>query len=397
MKSRRRLIWEIARWEFGRFFKLKQQLIGLVIGVVIGLATIGIGQWVKRSDKKPVKVVVMENVTLALTTPPGSRLNFLPVNGRSVAQLKTEALDKKKIDGILTAKGAGLELIVTKEPIWQDELKQIIAAAQLQQRLAARNVPPEAMGTLFAPPEIALTYHDPDGQANRGARTLAMVFIGLMLYGVFTGNAYLFTGITGEKQNRVTEQVVAAVSPQTWIDGKLLGLLGVALGNLFFTGLLVSGFIIVPQLIRGNFSFALPVVRPELALLLGAAALLGYLFWFAFFAAISATIDDPNNSARSVFLFVPFLPLSLAFAALNNPDTPAMQFLSLLPFTSPTVLPARLLVGNVPAWEIVLSLLLLAGSVWLLRRAAGKIFGMGVLMYGKEPTMREMLRWAWQA
>lgn len=394
--NRRKLIWEIARWEFGRFFKLKQQLFGLVIGAVIGLASMGIGRWVKQSEKKPVKVVVMESVMFALAAPPGSRLNFLPANGRSEAQLK-EDLDKKKMEGILTAKGEKLELIVTKEPVWQEELKQVVSAAQLQQRLTAQNVPPEAMGGLFAPPQIGLTYHDPEGQANRGARTLAMVFIGLMLYGVFAGNAYLFTGITGEKQNRVTEQVVATVSPQTWIDGKLLGLLGVALGNLFFTGLLVSGFVLIPQWVRGNFALSLPAVRPELALLLAAAALLGYLFWFAFFAAIAATVDDPNNSARSVFLFVPFLPLSLAFAALNNPDTPAMTFLSLLPFTSPTVLPARLLVGNVAGWEVALSLLLLLASVWLLRRVAGKIFGMGVLMYGKEPSMREMLRWAWQA
>src|SRR5687767_5295838 len=101
--NQRQTIWQIARWEFGRFFKMRQQLFSLVLGAVIGLASMGIGQWVKRSDKKPVKIAVMQSVTLALTPPLGSRLNFQSVTGRSEAQLREE-LNKKTWDGFLMAK-----------------------------------------------------------------------------------------------------------------------------------------------------------------------------------------------------------------------------------------------------------------------------------------------------
>jgi len=64
------------------------------------------------------------------------------------------------------------------------------------------------------------------------------------------------------------------------------------------------------------------------------------------------------------------------------------------PLTSSSVLPLRLLLAEVAPWEVPLALALLAGVIWVLRRAAGKIFALGMLMYGKEPTIREMWRWA---
>lgn len=64
-----------------------------------------------------------------------------------------------------------------------------------------------------------------------------------------------------------------------------------------------------------------------------------------------------------------------------------------MPPFSASVLPARMLLDQVPAWEIALAVVLLAGAVWLLRRAAGKVFHLGMLMYGKEPSWGEVRRW----
>ena len=90
----------------------------------------------------------------------------------------------------------------------------------------------------------------------------------------------------------------------------------------------------------------------------------------------------------------PLLPLGLAFAVMRDPDSPFALVLGLLPPTAPTVMPVRLLLTEVAAWEVLAAVAGLVAGIWLLRRTAGRVFRLGMLMYGKEPTWREIWRWA---
>jgi len=126
-------------------------------------------------------------------------------------------------------------------------------------------------------------------------------------------------------------------------------------------------------------------------------ASLGFFFWFTLFAGFAATINDPNTSSRSALMFIPMLPLSLAFAGLNSPDSLVMRILSMLPFSSSTVMPVRLVLGEVHPLEVLAAVALLILFTALLRRAAGKVFGLAMLMTGKEPSLREMSHWIRQA
>jgi ABC-2 type transport system permease protein len=89
-------------------------------------------------------------------------------------------------------------------------------------------------------------------------------------------------------------------------------------------------------------------------------------------------------------MMLPLIPIAIAFGALKDPDTLFMRILSFLPPTSPTVLPARLILGEIIWWEIVLSVAIMAASIWLMRRVAGRIFEASILTYGKEPGMGEL-------
>lgn len=89
----------------------------------------------------------------------------------------------------------------------------------------------------------------------------------------------------------------------------------------------------------------------------------------------------------------PFVSVIFAVFAFKNPDTLAMQMLSLFPFTAPAVLSARLALTEVAWWEVVVALLLLAVSTWFFRFSSGKIFRLGMLMHGKEPSFQEIWRW----
>jgi ABC-2 type transport system permease protein len=122
-------------------------------------------------------------------------------------------------------------------------------------------------------------------------------------------------------------------------------------------------------------------------------ALLGFIFWISLFAAIAATIDDPNTSTRGPLMFLPAFFAVPAFLIGLNPDSTFARILGILPLTSSTVMSARVTLTDVPVWELLLSAALLAGGSLLARRIAGKVVAVAMLMYGKEPSWGEIRRW----
>jgi ABC-2 type transport system permease protein len=122
-------------------------------------------------------------------------------------------------------------------------------------------------------------------------------------------------------------------------------------------------------------------------------ALLGFLFWLSVFGALAATIDDPNTSTRGPLMFMPAMFSAAGFFIVGNPDSMFARVTGLLPLTSMAVMPARVALTEVPFWELALSAALLAGGALLARRAAGKVFAVAMLMYGKEPSWGEVRRW----
>jgi ABC-2 type transport system permease protein len=94
-----------------------------------------------------------------------------------------------------------------------------------------------------------------------------------------------------------------------------------------------------------------------------------------------------------MLLFLPFLPAGLLVPLLESPNSLAFRLLSVFPLSSPVVLPVRLVLGGATAGEIALAIGLLIASALMLRRAAGLIFELGMLLYGKEPSWSEIYRW----
>jgi ABC-2 type transport system permease protein len=90
-------------------------------------------------------------------------------------------------------------------------------------------------------------------------------------------------------------------------------------------------------------------------------------------------------------------PIGIAVGLTSRLDSTVAQVLGIFPLTSSAVMPMRLAVTTVAWWEVLLALTLLVATTWLFRRLAGKVFGAGMLMYGKEPTLRETLRWMRQS
>ena len=126
-------------------------------------------------------------------------------------------------------------------------------------------------------------------------------------------------------------------------------------------------------------------------------AMLGFMFWIAAFGAVAATIDDPNSSTRGPLMFLPAFFSVTGMMIPINPDSTFAKITGFIPLTSPAVMPARLALTDVPVWELIVSAAVLIGAILLARRIAGKVFAIGMLMYGKEPSWSEVRRWLREA
>jgi ABC-2 type transport system permease protein len=253
----------------------------------------------------------------------------------------------------------------------------------------------ESLATILAPVSASVTYAEGSDAERGGERWALIIVVSVMLMALFIGMSYVFASITGEKQIRVTEQVVSAISPQAWIDGKLLGLLAVSIVGVVAQIIAFGVIYLVMRQLDESSPISLPATagHPGIIALIVLFAILGLFFWFAFLAALAATIDDPQHSARGSFLFVPLFASGMAFLMLGNPDSGFSRALALFPPTAPSAMPVRLLATDVSVVEVALSIGLLVAATIMLRMAAGRIFSAAMMMYGKEPSWAEMRRW----
>jgi ABC-2 type transport system permease protein len=387
-----RTTWTVACWEFQRYFKLKDQIVGLVsllVGAAIAIGAVKAFQY----SKKVELAVVGASAEFALP----EKGNLQAAQGDySIEQWKSK-LDSREIGGLLIISAVpgepwSAELFVRKEPSWISELDPLVQAERLRFEMQNAQIVPETLARVVTPVAVKITATD-SRSVSKSDRFIAFCILGGIILTSWIGLAYMMTGITGEKQLRVTEQIVSAIRPQMWIDGKLLGITGASIGSLSF--LLISGIVSIP--LAGVIGINLPIPeslrRWEFLPAFIGFYFGGVMFWNYFYAAVSAVINDPNTSSRSALLFLPMLPMLVAALFVAQPDGMPMRVLSLFPATSATAMPMRMVLGEVGWLEIIGSFVFLIGSIALLRVLAGRFFAAGIMLYGKEPSWKDIASW----
>jgi ABC-2 type transport system permease protein len=384
----------VAIWEFRRFYKLRDQLLSLFLAIVGGAFGFGVQHFVAKSAGLARVAVLHADLLPDVKMPQQAHVQLEPYDAADEQKLR-DAVGLKDLDGLLVIHSLDrVELLILKEPIWLNEVHLALSEARARATLRAAAVTPQVMKDAGQLIPLDVVYHEAGRQASsRAEKVAAGVFIGLTCLGVFLGMASFFTGITGEKQLRVTEQVVAAISPQTWVDGKLLGLTAAAFGTLLTYGAAMALFFTLLRLSGMDFPIPWAALRPDKLLFFMLLAVLGIFFWNCVFAAIAVTINDPNSSTRSSLMFLPLMFVGMGFPGLQRPDAPVMRALAVMPGTSSTVMTARLVLSDVAPWEAITSVLLLVLAILVLRRIAGKVFTAGILLTGKELSLAE----AWRA
>jgi ABC-2 type transport system permease protein len=393
MNNRLNTVWKVTKWEFTRFFKWKDMIKGTLFFLGFGLIGGLIGIWVTTDTITVPDIAVYEYGDFDRDNFRSEELRFIDRSGDSKEILIVE-LGEGSLDGILTIVSSDSVTIRMKsERGWLITLRQFLQEQRSDLKLQEFNID----ASMYAAIQEGMVLHtefDSGSESSSADRWVAGVAIFLVLIAVFMGFAYQFTAITGEKQQRITEQVISAIHPQTWIDGKILGITGIGLTYVvYYAALGLVGMIALIQFTGAPFGQALALINPGLLFLFLLLSILGVLMINSFFAGIAATIDDPNTSQKSALMMLPLYPVLFAFVAIFNADSTAIKILGMFPLTSYAILPARMVMTQVPWWEPVIALLLLAATAWLFRLWAGRIFATGMMMYGKEPTIKEMVYW----
>lgn len=388
-------VWIVAAWEFRRYFKWKGELVSLLIIVLLALASFGGSGLVERllSDD-PAQLAVIGAQPGSLAVDPNGMLLFSYHSQAEEAELMQRMVDEE-LDGILYLQEAEPRVVVLEEADWLEALQQYFDQKEQQERLAKLGLDPSDLAMILAPADVRVGYH-PEGRppSSQGERVFVFVVLGLMTIGILNSFGLFFISITSEKQQRITEQVISAVSAQSWIDGKLLGISAMSIKSMLTAGLTAFfGLLLYSQLSDKPWMLAGFSGRPITLFNIVLFGLAGLMFWNCFLAAVAATVNDPNTSTRTPIMFLPMLPVVIGFAGLSQPDSLGMQILSWFPLTSMGVMPMRLGLGQVAWWEILLSLALLILAIAWLRKVASTIFETSMMIYGKEPTWGEMMRW----
>lgn len=376
--------WTIAKFEFLRFFKWKQELIGLGLMLFFMLLT---SSW-------PLLKNLMDNDYRVAVLADGS----LPsMSGYQFSQLDPKQTDTVKQglgevwDLVVEVRDNQLQLTAEKSASWVDAVQPTLRQWQQKRVINALPLTAEQHQVLQQLPKVELHYtKQQQTDDNRKLRKLINIaMVGLLMLGFFAGFGYMFTAITTEKQQRVTEQLLTMITPRQWMDGKIIGISLFALKSMLTYA--VFGLIAMQafSLMQGKGWAALPI-SPLYGLFTLSYILLGLVLLNSFLAGFAATIDDPNHSGRTSIMLLPALPLGLVFTAINNVEGSMMQVLSWIPLTSFAAMPLRLTNSDVPWWEFAGSFVLLLVFMYWLRGAAARLFALGIQMYGKEPDWRDI-------
>lgn len=230
---------------------------------------------------------------------------------------------------------------------------------------------------------------------------IAFVFMMLIYMTIILYGSFIMNSIIEEKRSRVIEVLMSSLKPFDIMAGKILGTSLVGLTQYFiwvFFGILIFSF---GENIAGSFMDAsgnmldIPSIQPMIFLYFIVYFILGYLLFSGLFSVVGSIVNNESEARSYMFILImPLLiPILMMSYVISNPDSTLTIALSLFPYTSPIIMIARICVSSPPPVEVIGSMLILAaaiiGEIWLV----AKIFRVGILMYGKKPDLKEIIKW----
>lgn len=231
------------------------------------------------------------------------------------------------------------------------------------------------------------------GVAGAVANVLVPYFLGLLLIiTLLTSSGYLLRSVSEEKTSRIIEIILSSVTARDLLAGKVLGLGAVGLLQVFI-------WLASAMALSGGFATVLGVAgllltEPAVLSLAVVYYLLGYMVFAVLMGTAGAmgTSMQESQQVAGLFSFIAALPMMFGGFMISNPNMIVARVLSWFPITAPITMLMRIGMARVPVIDIVISIVLLLATIPLVLWAGAKVFRMGLLMYGKRPSLAEALQ-----
>ncbi len=353
-----------------------------------------------------------------------AKVNFKNSDANALVYIPANVIDHPKGVRIYSAKNVSMDLKSEIEKVIEKQIEDI----KLEQAGITHKILEDSRVNINS--ETISLSEEGEKTSSSGAATIIGGICAFLIYmSVFIYGTQVMRGITEEKTSRIVEVIISSVKPFQLMLGKIIGVALVGLTQFVLWILLTTALTSATSAILGSKMAKDPAkmaqemnkvqmpnqgvpggnVDNPVAEVLGAVASLniplivgcflfyylgGYLLYSALFGAVGAAVD--NDADTQQFMLPITLPIIFSFVfaqfVLRDPDGTLAFWTSIIPFTSPIIMMVRVPFG-VPAWEIALSMVLLVlgfiGTTWI----AARIYRVGILMYGKKVSYKELAKW----
>jgi len=410
-----RKIVTIARWEYLEKVKTKTFIISLVITPLIIIMFSLLPTLLTQKEDQRTKVIgvvdtsgiyfhqltnELEQYKLDDNQPKYILLKLANKN-KTLNKLKAEA-DKNvidnKIEGFLFILNGGtdsLEVEYRSENLgsFKDlrHFEEKINRIRIQNEFNERGIDPSLAEFVQSSVEIEQIKIEKSGKEGKQDFLVvffsAFIFILLLMMMVIYSGQLLVRSLIEEKSNRLIEILISSCTSEQLLAGKILGLSALGLTQIFIWSLigitLVGGAVIPPE--------AFDDVLPMLVYFIT-----GFIFYTTIFVGIGSivTTEQEAQQMTTYISLILILPVVIAMPAIQNPGSVMVTVLSYIPLTIPSIMLLRFKIAPVPLLDIIITLSIMFVSTIVTLKIAAKIFRIGILSYGKKPTIKELIQWS---
>lgn len=282
-------------------------------------------------------------------------------------------------------------------------IQEALASSIRDQRLIDAHVDSRTLAELERPIDFETTRISGSGSERDSGGGFALVFaVGFVMYvSVLLYGQVVLGSVIEEKETRIAEVLFSSVKPFTLMMGKLLGVSLVALTQLTIWGIAFGAFALYGFAVLA--SKGVPTTIPNIPAIFyvyfALFFLVGFFVYSTLYALLGSVVTNAQEGGQAAMPIIMLLVVSfyLFLPVSRSPDSSMSFWLSMIPFFAPISMLVRIVTQTPPFWQIALSLLIGFSTAALLTWIASRIYRIGMLMYGKRPSIPEMIRWVRQS
>jgi ABC-2 type transport system permease protein len=429
----------VIRREFIERVRTRAFIIGTLI---VPLMTFGFGylpQLLLKRDTRPRSVVLLDaatgstgdsveaalrRVTLGSGATARPRYNLVRLRTGDVDRLRDSLIQRVGVD---TPEASGLDglLVITDQGVEAGKvsyygtnvasfsdmrsLERAISPVFREERLARRGADSGIIAAAAVETDLQtnkVTKGKLTGESGESSFWLAYITSFVMYFSLIMYGIQVMGAVLEEKSNRIVEVLISSITPFQLLLGKVIGVAGAGLLQLGIWG--GASFYVTSTLARRNTagleqvavdgtrqSMSLPTVTVDLVIVVLVFFLLGFLLYSALYAAVGAMCSSQQETQQAaqpvtILLALGFIAM---FTLINDPASSMARILSFIPFFSPLVIPVRYALSPLPITEVAGAIAATLLGVIVIVWFAGRIYRVGILSYGKKPSLKELVSW----